>query len=43
MYISTRNNYQEVSAAEAIKLGMVPTGGLFVPKKIPVLSEKENQ
>lgn len=41
MYISTRNNYQEVSAAEAIKLGMVPTGGLFVPKKIPVLSEKE--
>ena len=41
MYISTRNNYREVSAAEAIKLGMVPTGGLFVPKKIPVLSERE--
>lgn len=35
MYISTRNNYPSVSAAEAIKLGMVPPGGLFVPEEIP--------
>jgi threonine synthase len=41
MYISTRDNYQPVSAAEAIKLGMVPAGGLFVPQQIPVLSEEE--
>ncbi len=34
-YISTRGNYRQVSAAEAIRLGMVPTGGLFVPKSIP--------
>lgn len=37
MYISTRNNYQKVSAATAIKLGMVPEGGLFVPEEIPQL------
>ncbi|MDD2401786.1 MAG: threonine synthase [Clostridia bacterium] len=41
MYISTRDNYQSVSAAKAIKLGMVPTGGLFVPENIPSLSQKD--
>jgi len=41
MYISTRDNFQAVSAAEAIKLGMVPTGGLFVPRNVPTLSEEE--
>jgi len=41
MYISTRDNFQAVSAAEAIKLGMVPTGGLFVPQNIPAFSEKD--
>jgi len=41
MYISTRGNYTKVSAAEAIKLGMVPAGGLFVPEKIPVLAKKQ--
>lgn len=40
-YISTRNNYREVSSAEAITLGMVPTGGLFVPAKIPKLDLEE--
>lgn len=41
MYISTRNNYDKVSAAQAIKLGMVPAGGLFVPEQIPVFSPSE--
>lgn len=41
MYISTRNNYPKVSAAQAVKLGMVPSGGLFVPEKIPRLSPEE--
>jgi len=34
-YISTRGNYKAVSGAEAIRLGMVPAGGLFVPEHIP--------
>ncbi|MFI5359379.1 MAG: threonine synthase [Halanaerobiales bacterium] len=37
-YISTRGNFRAVEAAEAIRTGMVPTGGLFVPEEIPVLS-----
>ena len=37
-YISTRDNYRPVPFAEAIRLGMVPSGGLFVPEKIPELS-----
>lgn len=40
-YISTRGNYKAVSSAEAISLGMVPEGGLFVPEKIPELSSEE--
>ncbi|MCK8817217.1 threonine synthase [Natroniella sulfidigena] len=40
-YVSTRGNYQPVSAAEAIRLGMVPTGGLFVPEKIPTFSKEK--
>lgn len=43
MYISTRNNYAKVSAAQAIKLGMVPDGGLFVPEKVPRLTVQEIQ
>ena len=39
MYISTRDNFPAVLAAEAIKLGMVPTGGLFVPQDIPALTQ----
>lgn len=34
-YISTRGNYQPVKAGEAICLGMVPGGGLFVPESFP--------
>ena len=33
--ISTRDNHTPVSAAEAIRLGMVPGGGLFVPEAFP--------
>jgi threonine synthase len=36
-YISTRGNYPPVSSAQAINLGMVPEGGLFVPESIPLL------
>ncbi|RJR20821.1 MAG: threonine synthase [Desulfobacteraceae bacterium] len=41
MYISTRGNFEEVTASEAIRLGMVPTGGLFVPAELPSLSREE--
>ena len=41
MYISTRGNYTPVTASEAIRLGMVPTGGLFVPAEPPSLSIEE--
>ncbi|RAK09328.1 L-threonine synthase [Halanaerobium saccharolyticum] len=40
-YISTRGNYKNVSSAEAISLGMVPEGGLFVPEEIPKLELTE--
>ncbi|MCK8823888.1 threonine synthase [Fuchsiella alkaliacetigena] len=40
-YISTRGNYKNVTAAEAIRLGMVPPGGLFVPAEIPQLAPAE--
>ncbi len=40
-YISTRGNYKKVSSAEAIKTGMVPEGGLFVPESFPVLRKEE--
>jgi threonine synthase len=34
-YSSTRGKYNSVSAAEAIKMGIAPDGGLFVPDLIP--------
>ncbi len=40
-YISTRGNYERVSAAKAIRLGMVPTGGLFVPEEIPGFTREQ--
>ena len=40
-YISTRDNYPPVSASVAIKVGMVPAGGLFVPEKAPVFSKEQ--
>lgn len=38
-YISTRNNSPALPSAQAINLGMVPAGGLFVPEEIPSLPE----
>lgn len=37
-YSSSRGQYPPVSAAEAIKMGLAPDGGLFVPEQIPVLT-----
>jgi threonine synthase len=37
-YLSTRNNHPPVSASMAIKLGMVPAGGLFVPETVPAIT-----
>jgi threonine synthase len=37
LYESTRGNYRQVSSAEAIKLGISPDGGLFVPCKNVVI------
>jgi threonine synthase len=34
-YISTRGNYDPVNSSEAISIGMVPQGGLFVPGELP--------
>ena len=41
MYISTRGNFDKVKASQAIKLGMVPNGGLFVPEIIPEINMEE--
>lgn len=38
MYISTRGNIAPQTSAQAISLGMVPQGGLFVPRDIPLIS-----
>ena len=41
-YISTRSkNFEGLTSAEAILKGLAPDGGLFVPEKIPYLSNKE--
>lgn len=40
-FISTRGGDYQYSAAEAIKQGIAPNGGLFVPESIPRLSEAE--
>ncbi|MGI6119867.1 MAG: threonine synthase [Desulfosporosinus sp.] len=38
MYESTRGNFFEQRASQTITLGMVPSGGLFVPSSIPILN-----
>lgn len=38
MYESTRGNLSGQSASQAITLGMVPSGGLFVPSTFPALN-----
>ncbi len=42
-FVSTRalNNPKEYSAAEVIKQGLAPDGGLFVPTEIPSLTEAD--
>ena len=42
-FVSTRalNNPKEYSAAEVIKQGLAPDGGLFVPTEIPALAEAD--
>ena len=39
-YISTRGGVQGVSSAAAIKKGIADNGGLFVPDRIPLLTEE---
>lgn len=41
LYESTRGQFKRVLAAEAIKLGISPDGGLFVPREIPTITEKQ--
>ncbi|MDQ7096024.1 threonine synthase [Desulfosporosinus sp. PR] len=41
MYESTRGNLSGQSASQAIALGMVPSGGLFVPATFPTLDWQE--
>lgn len=41
MYISTRGNIEPQTSAQAISLGMVPQGGLFVPEVIPRFNFQE--
>lgn len=43
MYESTRGNLFNQTASQAIALGMVPGGGLFVPTDIPSISWEELQ
>lgn len=40
-YESSRGKYHSVTAAEAIKMGISPDGGLFVPESIPHLDDKQ--
>ena len=40
-YNSTRNNSLFVTSAEAIKIGLSPDGGLFVPESFPLVTEDE--
>lgn len=40
-YISTRSPNIKVSCSEAIRLGIAPDGGLFVPEYIPELSKND--
>ena len=40
-YISTRNGSKEFNFTEVFIKGLADDGGLFIPKKIPSLSEQE--
>ena len=41
LYESTRGNFPDQTGKEAIALGMVPVGGLFVPKELPQIHWEE--
>ena len=42
MYQSTRDaSHKKYSAAEVIKMGLAPDGGLFIPESIPALTKDE--
>lgn len=41
MYVSTRDNNNKCSSAEAIRDGIAKDGGLFVPESIPQLTKDE--
>lgn len=40
-YESSRGKHHSITAAEAIKMGISPDGGLFVPESIPRLDENQ--
>lgn len=40
-YESTRGSCPQVSSAQAIKTGLAPDGGLYVPERIPKLSREQ--
>lgn len=40
-YISTRGNAPRVSSSEAIRNGLAPDGGLYVPENIPTLTSDD--
>lgn len=41
MFISSRGNIEPQTSAQAIALGMVPQGGLFVPREVPKVDWQE--
>ena len=42
LYQSTRDaSHKKYSAAEVIKMGLAPDGGLFIPESIPALTTEE--
>ena len=42
MYQSTRDSsHKKYTAAEVIKMGLAPDGGLFIPERIPALTFDE--
>ncbi|UWG95793.1 threonine synthase [Dehalobacter sp. DCM] len=41
MFISTRGNIEPQTSAQAIALGMVPQGGLFVPCEVPTVDWRQ--
>ncbi len=38
MFVSTRGSAPPVGLGEALRLGLAPDGGLYVPVEIPVMT-----